>query len=387
MRKKYMVLLGIAVAILLTPLALTGAAQATGFRSGNVVTVAKSEVVDSTLFVSGQTVEIAGEVNGDVFCAGNAITITGTVHGDVICAGQTVNVRGTVDGDVRVAGAIVTIEAKVTGNTSVIGQTIALHSDAKVKDFQAAGSEISVAGTVDRDASIAGSLLTIDGIVGRNVIAAGEEVGLGPHAKITGNLEYTSHPEIQKANGAVVSGQTKHNIPQDDHRDDEMNEFFSGAKWFFAASGLITSILIVLIAPRLLYGISTRGTGQPGMSVLAGLGTNISVVVVAIILSMTIIGLPLAGLLLLAWTVLVLLSLPVFSFYLGRILLARSTNNLLYYMLLGSVIVFLLNFVPVAGGIVLFLGSIFGVGMIVMTIARHLAKPRYTLDSPRTKKA
>jgi len=131
--------------------------------------------------------------------------------------------------------------------------------------------------------------------------------------------------------------------------------------------------------PRLFYSVSSRGVNQPGMSFLAGLGTNVGVVVVTILLAMTFIGLPLAGLVLLGWVLLLLLSLPVFSFYLGRALLSKSTGNVLYYMLLGGFIVLLLNFIPVVGPIALFLGSWFGVGMLALAIVGRWSKPHYSI--------
>lgn len=378
-RKKYLAVLGFAVAVLLAPLALMASAHATGFRSGDTVTVAKSETVDGTLFVAGQTVEIAGEVDGDVFCAGNTITITGTVHGDVICAGQTVNVRGIVDGDVRVAGATVTVEAKVAGNVSAAGQIVALHSAADVKDFHAAGDEIVLAGNVRRDVDIAGSTLAVNGQVGRNVTAAGEKVALGSSAKITGNFEYTSKSDVSKAKGATVVGQTHHTAVKNSSDKAGFKQFTSGMNWFFALAGFITSLILVAVMPRLFYSVSSRGIEQPGMSFLSGLGTNVGVVLLVILLAMTVIGLPLAGLVLLGWVLLLLLSLPVFSFYLGRVLLSKSTNNVLYYMLLGGFIILLLNFIPVVGPIVLFLGSWFGVGMLTLAICSRWSKPHYTI--------
>jgi len=379
-RKKYLAVIGFAVAVLLTPLAIVAGASAVGFRGGDMITVAKSEKVDGTLFAAGQTVEVAGEVNGDVFCAGNSITITGTVHGDIICAGQTVNIRGTVDGDIRVAGQSVTIEAKVAGNISAAGQSVTLQSDSQAHDVQAAGSTVTLNGVVSRDASFAGSVLSINGMVGRNVNASADQLSLGTNAKVAGNVDYKSHSKLAQASGATVGGKVHQDVPKEDHKNkDSVKNFLSGINWFFAISGLLTSLLIVALVPRVLYSVTSHGVNQPGMTLLAGLGTNVGAGILIILLGMTFIGIPLAGFVLLAWALLGLLSLPVFSFYLGRVLLSNSTDNVFYYMLLGAGIVFLLNFIPILGAIVLFLGSLFGVGMLALRISRHWTVPRYTI--------
>jgi hypothetical protein len=386
-RKKYIAVLGFAIAVLLMPLALVGAAHATGFRSGGSVIVGKSEVVDGTLFATGQTIEIAGAVNGDVFCAGNSVTITGTVHGDVICAGQTVDVRGTVDGNVRVAGAIVNVGAKVGRSVSAAGQTVTLQSDGQARDVQAAGSTVAINGTVARDAALAGATLDINGSIGRDVSASGGMLALGSGAKVAGNIDYQSHNKLTQANDATVGGTVHQNVPKDsEHNKNAAQKFFSGINWFFAIAGFITSLILVALIPRVFYSVTSHGVNEPGMSFLAGLATNVGVFIVMILLAITFIGLPLALLVLVAWVLLLMLSLPVFSFYLGRVLLSKSTNNLFYYMLLGAFIVLLLNFIPVIGSIVLFLGSWFGVGMLTLRIARHWSTPRYTLK-PDSKKA
>src|SRR5690606_15328805 len=85
-----------------------GAAHAQNFRSGNSVTVGANEVVDSTMWVAGRSIDLAGEVNGDVFCAGQNVSVTGTIRGDLLCAAQNITISGVITGDVRVAAQSVT---------------------------------------------------------------------------------------------------------------------------------------------------------------------------------------------------------------------------------------------------------------------------------------
>ena len=50
--------------VLLSTLVFVGAANAQGFKSGDTITVAKTETVDSMLFAAGNNINIAGTVNG-----------------------------------------------------------------------------------------------------------------------------------------------------------------------------------------------------------------------------------------------------------------------------------------------------------------------------------
>ena len=65
-------------------LGLSGAALAADFRSGDTVTIAKNEVIDDDLIITGQNVIVDGTINGDLVVAGGKIVINGTVNGSVL---------------------------------------------------------------------------------------------------------------------------------------------------------------------------------------------------------------------------------------------------------------------------------------------------------------
>lgn len=385
--RKYIAILGFAAALLLAPFFVANAVHAADFRSGNSTSVGKNEVIDSTLFIAGSNVDVAGEVNGDLFCAGNTVTVTGTVHGDVICAGQVVDIRGTVDGDVRAAGQTVTVSSKVAGNVSAAGMTVTFGADSAARDVNMVGETLTFNGNASRDADLAGTAASMNGSVGRNAQVAGESVALGSGAKITGNFTYTSRQDVSKANGASVGGATRHDYPKEqDRRDmDGIRNFFAGLNVLFALAGLITALVLVALMPRLFYSVSSQGVERPLLSAFTGLGAMVGGVILAIVLAITLIGLPLAGITFLAWIVLLVLSMPVFSFYLGRMLLAKSTTNAFYYMLLGAAIVFITQMIPILGGVVWLIGGWMGAGMLVLEVARRWPKPQYELKASRKK--
>src|SRR5262245_7136916 len=71
-------------------------AQAWEFRNGDTVTVPAGTTIDDDLFATGQSVTIAGQVNGEVYALGQTVTVTGAVQRDLIAAGQQVTLDGTV---------------------------------------------------------------------------------------------------------------------------------------------------------------------------------------------------------------------------------------------------------------------------------------------------
>lgn len=382
--RKYIAILGFAAALLLAPFFVVNAAHAADFRSGNSTSVGKGEVIDSSLFIAGRNIDVAGEINGDLYCAGASVTVTGTVHGDVLCAGQVVDIRGTVDGDVRVAGQNVTVGAKVNGNVSAAGQTVTYSAEASARDVSIAGQTLTVNGSVARDADVAGNTSTINGSVGRNAQAVGETVTLGDSAKIAGNFTYTSHQDVSKTNGASIGGATRHEYPkQQDNYNHQARGFFAGLNFLGALIGLVTSVVLVALLPRLFYSFSSEGVQRPLLSAFTGLGAMVGGIILAVVLAFTLIGLPLAGIVMLAWIALLIISMPVFSFYLGRMLLVKSTNNAIYYILLGAGIVFVAQLIPFVGGVVWLIGGWMGAGMVVLEVARRWTKPQYSLKAKK----
>src|SRR6185369_15950868 len=102
-------LLGVALLAAVCAASFWGVASAQNFRTGNATTVGANETVNSTLWISGRSIDIAGTVNGDVFCGGQTVTVSGTVRGDLLCAAQTIVISGTVTGDVRSAAQTITL--------------------------------------------------------------------------------------------------------------------------------------------------------------------------------------------------------------------------------------------------------------------------------------
>src|SRR6266496_404023 len=121
MKRTTIIVLGILIAILTVGRA--GAVHAErAYQAGDTVTVAAGEMIDHALFAAGQTVDIAGTINGDVFCAGQTVTISGTVNGDVYCAGQVLTVSGHINGSIHLAGQSTLLSGTVTQDAAVAAQ-------------------------------------------------------------------------------------------------------------------------------------------------------------------------------------------------------------------------------------------------------------------------
>lgn len=387
MLKNKLLTIAVAAGVLATGLlGWASAAQAGSPELGKNVIVRQDEVVSRTMFTAGETIEIAGTVDGDVFCAGQTITITGTVRGDVICAGQTIQTDGTVEGDVRLAGQIVMLNGKVDGNATVAAQTFTLENDATVNDLAVAASVVTLNGKIERDAYAGANSLNVNGSVSRNLQADVERLDLGGTAQVGGNVSYSSNNELARSEGAQVSGQVNRQEPNRQEQDDDWDaaQTFGGIMFMLLAL-LVVSMALAALFPRVLQRVTTNAVEKPGLTFVVGLVTILVAPVLIFGIMLTGIGIFLGLLLLLAFMLVLFTSWPLFGYYVGRMLLRKNSNNPLLYMLLGSTIVILLFLLPYINILVMLIAGSFGVGMVVREIMKRSVRPHYDVTETSTK--
>lgn len=387
MRRKLLGLILLAVVLVAGFWGVAGAQQ--NFRAGNTTLVRANETIDSALWAAGRTIDIAGTVDGDVYCAGQHVTVSGTVNGDLLCAAQTIVVSGEIQGDVRIAAQTVTLSGSVADSVTVAAQSFSQGGDSTIgRDTSIAATDITLSGTTGRDLAFTAQNATINGQVDRDVSATVNRLQIGPDAQITGDLAYTSANNAQIASGAVVEGEVTKSAPKkgDGKQDRTAGEAilaWLGSYLYFLAAALLVALALALLFPQAIHAIAGVGLASPWESLLTGIVAALVVPAISIILMLTVIGIPLALVLLLAWLLLQVFAGVVSAYYLGRIVW-RAQRNVILTMLIGVALLTLLYFVPVVGFIAFILAMLLGTGMILLALGRRRPKPAYAVDSRKT---
>jgi cytoskeletal protein CcmA (bactofilin family) len=372
--------LAVAASVAVLALITMGAkAQAwTAFRSGSSATVPASETLDSSLWSGARNVDIAGTVNGDVFCGAQTVNISGSVKGDVICAAQTINISGSIEGSIRLAAQTVNLTGTVGRNATIVSQTI--NTDAKSAisgDASMAASTINLNGSIGRDLAATSSELKITGSLGRDLTTSAKNIVLATGAKIGGGIDYTSKNKINQSSGAQVGGSITQHQPQGENKSNNLLFPFGGKFAFLLVLMFIISALIITaLLPQFVHRITNHGILHPWRGLATGLLASIVVPILAILLAITIVGIPVAILLVLSWLV-ISLSSGIFTAYLIGRRLWGSQRNTLLILLLGSVVLIILFVIPIVGIIALVLASWMGEGMILAELEARIPKPKY----------
>ncbi len=336
-------------------------------------TVDQDETVNSSLYSAGKVVAVNGIINGDVFCAGETITIDAEVHGDVICAGSDVTIAGKVDGDVRVAGQTVVIEADVTDSVTIAAQSFSLDANATVgRDLTAMGDTLNIKGAVLRDVLASGNVGTLNGSIGRNVRFDGNKLVLKSNAAVAGTVDYTSKNKIDVAAGAVVAGTTKQTVPEKSNDSSVLTRLTTWLYIFTLAGLILITSALAFFFPRLLVRTSDRIRTKFGITLLVGASATLVVPMLLVGLAVTVVGIPLALFLFLAWIFAFALSGPIVSYYVGSLVLSKRTKQQVWIALAGSLALGLLYFLPFIGTLLFMVASWLGLGALLLTLQPYV---------------
>ncbi len=379
-------ILGVLMLTFVSVFVFTAIASAQTFRTGQSATIPSNETIDGSAFVSGSAVDIAGKINGDLYCAGQNITISGEVDGDVLCAGQTITLSGTVTGSARLAGQTVAISGDVKGSATTAGQTVTLEGTGKVgRDALLLGQSVNLDGQIARDAVIASNSASVSAGVGRNVTANVETLTLNQGASIAGRLDYTSPNKLTKDAGANVVGKTTYNQQKVEQR--QHGGYNIAAVIIWGLMLLVSAIIFVLLFPRELHRATDPALASPAGTFLAigvGLVAGIVMPIIILLLIITVLGIPFALAVLLAWILILALSGTFAAYFIGR-LIWRAQSNAVLIMLAGALVIIILLMIPIVNILVFLLSVWYGTGAIILQLKKLAVAPRYDMRIPKVR--
>jgi hypothetical protein len=345
-------------------------------QTGETVFIPKDRVIEGSLFVAGTSIRIEAEVNGDLFCAAKDVVITGTVSGDVLCAGQSVQIQNTTKGNVRVAGQMVDISGVVGQNVTILAQNASVLHQATISgDLLALSQTTRVDGKVGRDMAVMGELVSINGSIGRNVEATIDSLSIGNGTKIGGNIHYVSDHSASIGDTASISGTIARSEPPKSESQKLNNQGriiaqsskINNVKGIrFLVLTLIAGTLFMLFNPSALKR-SVTGVRTYWLKIcLRGLGVLLFIPALAIVLFITIIGIPFSLILLFLLSVGYIIGQTIIVVFVGQWLIQKlfpkKELSLWWALLLGCLVFWAILNIPGLGGFVSVFVTLFGFG-------------------------
>jgi cytoskeletal protein CcmA (bactofilin family)/predicted anti-sigma-YlaC factor YlaD len=369
---------GAAMALVLTGLcavlALPGPASATEFRKGQSPTVAKDETIQGDIFLSGERVSVEGTVDGDVYAFGQSVDVPGHVLGDVIVFAQTARVSGRVDGNIRGFDNSLTVTGTIGKNLTEFCQTLTLETVGKAGgSLTAFAQSVTVDGQVGRDILWYGQNLNITGSVGGGVQAKGENLEVASTGSIGGpvHFEGKNAPTVEK--GAKLASPVQFIKQESKPREWGKRSIF----WqvIFFAAFVLYALVLVNLAPQFARE-SVHSAGNVGASLGLGILVFFGVLIGAVIVSITIVGLFIGVASFFVWMIAVYAAQPVVGGLIGQWLMGRTSETwpLIGRMTVGLVIIRLVEAIPYGGWIKLGV-VLWGLGAISIALYRRFQAP------------
>ncbi|MFC1980316.1 hypothetical protein ACFLVS_05685 [Chloroflexota bacterium] len=345
-------------------------------RSGDTVTVDSGEVIDEDLYIAGRNIVVNGTINGDLIAAGETITVNGTVNGSVMAASATVNINGNVTHAVRTAGGALHIRGYVNGDLLVAGGEVNVASTANIGgDILLGAGTVRIDGLVEGDVKGGGGEVTLSNGVGGDVKLEVDNLSLASTVNIQGNLTYTSENEANIQSGAQIGGTTTYKMPEVKEPAKASPLFGTVGKVIGFLMALVIGIVLIVIAPRrtalIADSIRNKTWSSLGWGALILFVTPIAALVVFI----TVIGIPLGLIGLALYGIALYLSQIPVGLFIGRWIIGYfrkvETKAIMVGALAsGLVILSLLRLVPYLDIVIILATFLLGLGALLVSERR-----------------
>ena len=304
---------------------------------------------------------------------------------DTVRIGGNVHVTEASTGDLHAIGGRVLVEAPIGGALKAAGGDIKLGRVAVVGgNASLAGGNIVVSGSVEGSLHAAGGQITIDGPIAGDASIAGGRLTLGPAARIAGKLRFRGG-ELHQDPAAQVVGGVVHTPRRASQRHETSASDPLTRGWWWTAGLVALAALLAGALPGPSRRLAQELRERPWLTPLLGFLALTAIPIAAMLMMITIIGIPVGLLALLLYAGLLLLGYVWLAVVLGGLLLDRfkaETAALTAWRIgaavLAMIVLAIVVRVPVLGGLVKFTALIVGVGMIVGAVWRRVQPPAAT---------
>jgi hypothetical protein len=218
----------------------------------------------------------------------------------------------------------------------------------------------AIDGTVTKSVVVLDGPTEISGHVQQDVFVFNGAVTVLSGAQIDGDLVTSETPTVEQ--GATISGQQQRISTRFDAGAVGVASRF--AWWLgYSISTLVLGLLLLLFAPRVDAAIVRAMRERTGASVGFGALVFFLLPIVAVLMLVIVVALPLGLFMLLALALLYTVGYVAGAHAIGRLVVKAPTSRFLAF-LAGWAILRAIALVPVLGGLVWVLASIFGLGVL-----------------------
>jgi hypothetical protein len=290
------------------------------------------------VYAVGEQVAVREKVTGDVVTAAGIVNIEAEVTQDITALGGTISLQNKVGDDVRLGGETVTVRGNVGGDLFAAGATIHIGKDVTIEGGAfLAGGIIVIDGTIKGDLRVSGGQIMVNGSVGGTTWLNAEKINISgtltgestlqafdlamtDTARFESNVRYWTETGPTDFGARLVNNaQASYDDALSLTRPGDASSFLKlslGWLIFSLLSAALVLLLFVLFDNKLVFETTARTLSRSfWKSFLVGLVFIIVTPIAAVVLMITVIGIPVG---------LFLLVMYFFSMYAASIIAALT---------------------------------------------------------------
>jgi hypothetical protein len=235
-----------------------------------------------------------------------------------------------------------------------VGEVVVLHGN------------VSVEGVVHGDVVVLDGSISVTGQVSGAVVAINGPVFVGADAQIGGDVLVRDSVTVKE--GAKIGGQVRRGAAFTLRSPIRAVGRF--ASWLaVATSTLILGLLLILVAPRGADAVASVSSGSSWACLGWGVAVFAGMPILAVLMVASLLGLPFGLALLLSLLLLYFIGYAWSVWALGRVLWKPPRSRSLAFVF-GWLMVTAVAAIPIVGGVVWLIGSVFGLGSMSVAIWR-----------------
>lgn len=318
--------------------------------------------------------------NHDVYLSGDSVTIedSETINGNAFVFAKTVTINGQIGGDLFVIADTLNIDGgQIYGNVFTLSTNITLNG--LIYDLYAICDTLTVSydGVAYRDLKVTCDTANINGVIGKDVdITAKQSLSLEADCIIYGDLNYSASNEISIADG-LVSGNVNYTKLSAVESTNSVSDYILSALMVLVYT-LVIWLLMSKLAPKFYGKINDMPVKKMLIAILIGLVSIIIVPIVALLLMMTVVGVPVAFALIAIFALILSVSFATASIGIANKLAekvkALAKFNNLFAVIIITLVLWALTQIPYAGAVISLLITLCGFGMFLSSIINKKEK-------------
>ena len=326
------------------------------------------------IYDAGAAVQILEATQGDVVVAGGSVSIIKPVNGDVLAVGGAINISTDVGDDIRAAGGSVTLVGNIGDDAVVAGGNVVVDSATTIGGRAwLFGNTIHIEGIVEGELRAQAHRIILSGRVNGDVDLLANTIEIEPGAVIKGKLSYSAPKDAVIREGAIIEGevsQSKFEI-NTNHANKQGNGFLGALMYYLSLTA--SAIVIVFIFPVRTLMATQQLEDTPFKSAGTGLVILLATPIVALMLLVSVLGMPLGFVLLGLYLSTLIIGFLIAVIWLGDLAFRKlgkqpDSSKLIRAasIAVGAALLMIIDVIPFVGGLIFFIISVMGIGGLVL---------------------